>query len=212
MLKSRRSLYLNASVSAGALAIAVLAATPASAANECGTPSGGIVQCDESDSPFNGGINYDVDGDFTLEIEDGLSIAPDAGSSGIVVLAPTGSVVISAAGADVTSEDAGAIGVAARGDIAVEVDDLTTSGLGAWGITTYTFEGETRIFIHPPKRIRSVDLLLTNFHLPESTLLMLVSAFSGRERILAAYAHAVRERYRFFSYGDAMLLYPESVA
>lgn len=74
------------------------------------------------------------------------------------------------------------------------------------------FEGETRIFIHPPKKIRSVDLLLTNFHLPESTLLMLVSAFSGRERILAAYAHAVRERYRFFSYGDAMLLYPESAA
>ena len=72
------------------------------------------------------------------------------------------------------------------------------------------FEGETRIFIHPPKKLRSVDLLLTNFHLPESTLLMLVSAFSGRERILAAYAHAVRERYRFFSYGDAMLLYPEA--
>ncbi len=71
------------------------------------------------------------------------------------------------------------------------------------------FEGETRIFIYPPKKVRSVDLLLTNFHLPESTLLMLVSAFAGRERILAAYAHAVRERYRFFSYGDAMLLHPE---
>ena len=76
----------------------------------------------------------------------------------------------------------------------------------------HPFEGETRIFIHPPKPVRSVDLLLTNFHLPESTLLMLVSAFSGRERILAAYAHAVRERYRFFSYGDAMLLYPEARA
>jgi len=66
--------------------------------------------------------------------------------------------------------------------------------------------GDTSIFIFPGYRIRSVDALLTNFHLPESTLLMLVSAFSGRERILAAYAHAVRERYRFFSYGDAMLL------
>ena len=66
--------------------------------------------------------------------------------------------------------------------------------------------GETSIFIFPGYRIRSVDALLTNFHLPESTLLMLVSAFAGRERILAAYAHAVRERYRFFSYGDAMLL------
>ncbi|MBC7656810.1 MAG: tRNA preQ1(34) S-adenosylmethionine ribosyltransferase-isomerase QueA [Frankiaceae bacterium] len=71
------------------------------------------------------------------------------------------------------------------------------------------FEGETQIFIYPGYQIRSVDLLVTNFHLPESTLLMLVSAFSGRERILDAYAHAVREQYRFFSYGDAMLLYPQ---
>jgi S-adenosylmethionine:tRNA ribosyltransferase-isomerase len=70
------------------------------------------------------------------------------------------------------------------------------------------FAGETQIFIFPGYRIRSVDLLLTNFHLPESTLLMLVSAFSGRERVLAAYAHAVAQRYRFFSYGDAMLLHP----
>jgi S-adenosylmethionine:tRNA ribosyltransferase-isomerase len=71
------------------------------------------------------------------------------------------------------------------------------------------FSGETAIFIYPGYRIRSVDALLTNFHLPESTLLMLVSAFAGRERILAAYDHAVRERYRFFSYGDAMLLWPQ---
>jgi S-adenosylmethionine:tRNA ribosyltransferase-isomerase len=72
------------------------------------------------------------------------------------------------------------------------------------------FAGDTRIFIFPGHHIRSVDALLTNFHLPESTLMMLVSAFAGRERILAAYAHAVREKYRFFSYGDAMLLYPEA--
>jgi S-adenosylmethionine:tRNA ribosyltransferase-isomerase len=71
------------------------------------------------------------------------------------------------------------------------------------------FEGDTRIFIYPGYRIRSVDALLTNFHLPESTLLMLVSAFSGKSRILEAYEHAVRERYRFFSYGDAMLLFPQ---
>jgi S-adenosylmethionine:tRNA ribosyltransferase-isomerase len=70
--------------------------------------------------------------------------------------------------------------------------------------------GETAIFILPGYRIRSVDALLTNFHLPESTLLMMVSAFAGRERIFAAYAHAVRERYRFFSYGDAMLLFPQA--
>jgi S-adenosylmethionine:tRNA ribosyltransferase-isomerase len=70
------------------------------------------------------------------------------------------------------------------------------------------FAGETRIFIFPGYRLRSVDALLTNFHLPESTLLMLVSAFAGKARILAAYEHAIRERYRFFSYGDAMLLFP----
>jgi S-adenosylmethionine:tRNA ribosyltransferase-isomerase len=72
------------------------------------------------------------------------------------------------------------------------------------------FAGETSIFILPGYRIRSVDALLTNFHLPESTLLMLVSAFAGRERIMAAYEHAIRERYRFFSYGDAMLLFPQT--
>ena len=71
------------------------------------------------------------------------------------------------------------------------------------------FSGETSIFILPGYRVRSVDALLTNFHLPESTLLMLVSALAGRERIFAAYAHAIRERYRFFSYGDAMLLFPQ---
>ena len=70
------------------------------------------------------------------------------------------------------------------------------------------FAGETRLFLFPGKRIRSVDALVTNFHLPESTLLMLVSAFAGYERVMAAYAHAVRERYRFFSYGDAMLVFP----
>jgi len=72
--------------------------------------------------------------------------------------------------------------------------------------------GRTRIFIYPPYRFRAVDALLTNFHLPRSTLLMLVSAFaepggvSGRELALRAYAEAIREHYRFFSYGDAMLL------
>ena len=70
------------------------------------------------------------------------------------------------------------------------------------------FAGETQIFIFPGYKFTSVDALLTNFHLPESTLLMLVSAFAGREFILAAYRHAVEQRYRFFSYGDAMLVWP----
>jgi len=68
------------------------------------------------------------------------------------------------------------------------------------------FMGESRIFIYPPYRFQVVDAMITNFHLPESTLLMLVSAFAGHERTLAAYRHAVAERYRFFSYGDAMLV------
>lgn len=72
--------------------------------------------------------------------------------------------------------------------------------------------GETDIFIHPGYRFRVVDAMVTNFHLPESTLLMLVSAFAGRERVLAAYAEAVAARYRFFSYGDAMLILPQPEA
>jgi S-adenosylmethionine:tRNA ribosyltransferase-isomerase len=66
--------------------------------------------------------------------------------------------------------------------------------------------GEADIFIYPGYRFNVVDAMLTNFHLPKSTLLMLVSAFAGRETVLAAYAHAVRERYRFFSYGDCMFI------
>jgi S-adenosylmethionine:tRNA ribosyltransferase-isomerase len=66
--------------------------------------------------------------------------------------------------------------------------------------------GATDIFIHPPAEIQHVDCLLTNFHLPRSTLLMLVSAFAGREFLLAAYAEAIHERYRFYSYGDCMLI------
>ena len=68
--------------------------------------------------------------------------------------------------------------------------------------------GETRLFITPGKRFRVTDAMVTNFHLPESTLLMLVSAFAGREHVLAAYRHAVAQRYRFFSYGDAMFVEP----
>lgn len=66
--------------------------------------------------------------------------------------------------------------------------------------------GETDIFIHPPHQFRAIDALLTNFHLPQSTLLMLVSALAGRENTLAAYREAVAERYRFYSYGDCMLI------
>jgi S-adenosylmethionine:tRNA ribosyltransferase-isomerase len=74
------------------------------------------------------------------------------------------------------------------------------------------YRGATRIFIKPGHRFRAVDAMVTNFHLPESTLLMLCSAFVGREALLAAYAHAVQARYRFFSYGDAMFLTPAASA
>jgi S-adenosylmethionine:tRNA ribosyltransferase-isomerase len=72
--------------------------------------------------------------------------------------------------------------------------------------TLAPWSGDTRLFITPGFRFQVSDMLLTNFHLPESTLLMLVCAFAGRSEVLAAYAHAVRAGYRFFSYGDAMLL------
>ena len=73
-----------------------------------------------------------------------------------------------------------------------------------------TFAAKSRwtdIFIYPGYRFKAMDALITNFHLPESTLVMLVSAFAGRETVLAAYAEAVKERYRFFSFGDAMYIY-----
>jgi S-adenosylmethionine:tRNA ribosyltransferase-isomerase len=66
--------------------------------------------------------------------------------------------------------------------------------------------GETGIFIYPGYKFKAVDALVTNFHLPKSTLLMLVCALAGRENVLAAYAGAVKEKYRFYSYGDAMLV------
>jgi S-adenosylmethionine:tRNA ribosyltransferase-isomerase len=72
------------------------------------------------------------------------------------------------------------------------------------------FADETSIFITPGYRVRAVDLLMTNFHLPRSTLFMLVSAFAGRETMLEAYRHAIETGYRFYSYGDACLLYPQA--
>lgn len=75
----------------------------------------------------------------------------------------------------------------------------------------HPFSGETQIFIFPGYKFSSIDGLLTNFHLPQSTLVMLVSALAGREFILDSYRHAVEQRYRFFSYGDAMLILPHGM-
>ena len=93
--------------------------------------------------------------------------------------------------------EAGAL-AAANGSLAMQ-NRRTEPALAPWS-------GETRLFITPGFRFEVCDALLTNFHLPESTLLMLVCAFAGREAVLGAYRHAIAARYRFFSYGDAMLL------
>lgn len=90
--------------------------------------------------------------------------------------------------------------------IAVGTTSVRSLESAAASGTLQPFSGDTRIFIYPGYRFRVVDGLVTNFHLPESTLLMLVSALAGRERMLAAYEEAVREGYRFFSYGDAMFI------
>ena len=88
----------------------------------------------------------------------------------------------------------------------IAVGTTTTRVLESRGLPISASEGATDIFIHPPHELRVIDLLLTNFHLPTSTLLMLVSAFAGREFVMRAYAEAIRARYRFYSYGDCMLV------
>jgi S-adenosylmethionine:tRNA ribosyltransferase-isomerase len=92
--------------------------------------------------------------------------------------------------------------VVAVGTTAVRALESASSATGA----LQPFRGDTDIFIYPGYRFRTVDAMVTNFHLPESTLLMLVSAFAGREHILAAYERAIAANYRFFSYGDAMFI------
>ncbi|MBL8511064.1 MAG: tRNA preQ1(34) S-adenosylmethionine ribosyltransferase-isomerase QueA [Betaproteobacteria bacterium] len=92
--------------------------------------------------------------------------------------------------------------------IAVGTTSLRTLESASQGGSLLAGAGETRLFITPGYRFKTVDRLITNFHLPKSTLLMLVSAFAGHENVMRAYAHAVAEKYRFFSYGDAMWVTP----
>ncbi len=93
-----------------------------------------------------------------------------------------------------------------RGGRVIAVGTTVVRALEAAGPEPWA--GDTRLFIRPGFRFQVIDGLLTNFHLPESTLLMLVCALGGRDRVLAAYAHAVQSGYRFFSYGDAMFVTP----
>lgn len=127
--------------------------------------------------------------------------------------ADTAAHVMHAERGAVTAETAKALNeVKARGGKIVAVGTtalrLLESAVGADGKLT-PFQGETRLFITPGYRFRFVDRLLTNFHLPRSTLFMLVCAFSGLDLMRRVYAHAVAARYRFYSYGDACLLSPE---
>lgn len=98
----------------------------------------------------------------------------------------------------------------ARGGRIIAVGTTVVRALesAAGGGTLAPYVGDSTLFIVPGFRFRIVDAMVTNFHLPESTLLMLVSAFAGRDAVLVAYAHAVAARYRFFSYGDAMFITP----
>jgi S-adenosylmethionine:tRNA ribosyltransferase-isomerase len=95
---------------------------------------------------------------------------------------------------------------AGRRVVAVGTTAVRALETAAQGQAITPFSGWTRLFIYPGYHFRAVDALITNFHLPRSTLLMLVSAFAGRESILAAYAEAIRQGYRFYSFGDAMLI------
>jgi S-adenosylmethionine:tRNA ribosyltransferase-isomerase len=117
---------------------------------------------------------------------------------------------VAAEAVEVTAEAAGAVNAARRrGGRVLAVGTTTTRALETAtdeaGIVR-PYRGETVLTVTPGYRFRAVDALLTNFHLPCSSLLVLVSAFAGRERVLAAYRHAVAAGYRFYSYGDCMLI------
>src|SRR5262249_35314902 len=110
----------------------------------------------------------------------------------------------------VPEETAGAVNRARRDGRRVIAVGTTTTRTLEWAAdengTLRAGRGDADLFIRPGHRFRAVDALVPNFHLPRSTLLLLVSAFAGRELVLQAYAHAVATGYRFYSYGDAMLI------
>jgi len=136
------------------------------------------------------------------EMHEEYTEVPEATCDAINATRAAGGRVIAVGTTVVRSLETAAGGAAAGG--------VAAGGVAAGGVAPY--RGTTRIFIKPGHKFRAVDAMVTNFHLPESTLLMLCSAFVGREALLAAYAHAVRAQYRFFSYGDAMFLTPLSAA
>ena len=110
---------------------------------------------------------------------------------------------------DVRDSVAQALAISGGRIVAVGTTSLRTIE-SATGDEVRAFSGDTRIFITPGYRFKAADMLLTNFHLPRSTLFMLVSAFCGLETMRASYAHAIAQRFRFYSYGDACLLIRKS--
>jgi S-adenosylmethionine:tRNA ribosyltransferase-isomerase len=130
-----------------------------------------------------------------------LVAAGQDAAAAMSTLRPNGSTSSSAARASAATATPTAATAAA-----VTAAPTTTTASRAVRLPASGWSGETRLFIRPGFNFQVTDALLTNFHLPESTLLMLVCAFAGRDPVLAAYEHAVRARYRFFSYGDAMFL------
>ncbi len=106
---------------------------------------------------------------------------------------------------EITEENAAILGRAKR-RLCVGTTSVRTIETALLRGPFQPLRGETNLFIYPGFQFRGVGAMLTNFHLPQSSLLMLVSAFAGRELVLAAYRHAVAEKYRFFSYGDCMII------
>ncbi|HEX8257002.1 MAG TPA: hypothetical protein VF589_05170, partial [Allosphingosinicella sp.] len=139
---SRRRAFA-ASVSLAALAMAS-AAAPALAQEACGPVAEGVVTCDEADAPFPQGIAYSTSEDLTVVVEDGLTVAPDAGVAG-VILSSEGSVTLQAGGADVVANGASAIFAAGSDDMTIVVDDAAATGDYGRGIDTFTFWGDTEI-------------------------------------------------------------------
>ena len=148
---------------------------------------------------------------YRVEAREAETIRRRRGEGRVVAVGTTAVRVLETIAAEGACDDGGFganEGADAEGsDGGAKTEGASGAGSGAASVLEpRRYEGRTRCFIYPPYDFRLVDALLTNFHLPKSTLLLLVSAFAGRELVLSAYEEAVREKYRFYSYGDAMLI------
>lgn len=136
---------LKSSTAAGALAAALITSAPAQAADSCGPLQRGVVTCESSEGPFQEGIVYTSPGGMIVHLEDGLSVAPDAGNWGVALVADGGSLLLDGANANVSAQDSTAISAIAAGDVAIKIGDVVANGMNAWGIATFTYDGDTSI-------------------------------------------------------------------